>query len=269
MFEDYLNKYNNKDTFKKVIYVFNINNGGIGDYLKFFVCLLELCMKNDILLYLYINHLIGKYIKLKYPVMQLDNEQYGLCQKEQIPRIKYLLKNHDIKKYHIVSPCMVNKILYEYTEINNFPLNNIFYFTENIKNKSLMITCNKKYISIHLRLGDKFLETDKNFVVCQNDTREYDESKIFNFLEHNNDKNIYFFCDNDNYRQKIKKNFDFVNITNLKIGHTSLSNTTEEECFNSVVEFYILSNSEKIYKASNSGFSLLASRFHNIEICDI
>lgn len=104
-----------------------------------------------------------------------------------------------------------------------------------------------KYISIHLRLGDKFLETDKRFVQFKRDKRSYSEENIYNFIENNNDKNIIFFCDNYNYKSKIKKKYKKVIITGAEIGHTSLYNTTNKQVLDAVTEFYILSNSMLIY----------------------
>ena len=88
--------------------------------------------------------------------------------------------------------------------------------------------------------------------------------KIFKFIEENNDKNIIFFCDNNAYKLKIKKKYSNIMITNCVIGHTSLTNTTEKQVLDSVTEFYLMTNSDKIIMASRSGFSITASKFKNI-----
>ena len=102
------------------------------------------------------------------------------------------------------------------------------------------------------------------FIVCKNDTRSYDENKLFNYIENNiHNKKILFFCDNDKYKRKIKDKYDNIIIINSNIGHTSLINTTDEQVLDTVTEFYIISNSKEIVQASNSGFSKLAAIYKN------
>ena len=90
----------------------------------------------------------------------------------------------------------------------------------------LFLNNDQNYISIHLRLGDKFLETDKVFVLCKEDVRTYNEEKLFELIEINYNKNILFFCDNNNYKLKIKTKYDKIIITDYDIGHTSLAVST-------------------------------------------
>ena len=76
---------------------------------------------------------------------------------------------------------------------------------------------------------------------------------------------LIFFCDKTSYKLKIKNKYNNVKITDAKIAHTSLKNVTNEEVLDTVTEFYILTNSEEIYGISKSGFSLMASKFKNID----
>ena len=55
-------------------------------------------------------------------------------------------------------------------------------------------------------------------------------------------------------------------ISTSQIGHTSLYNTTNKQVLDSITDFYILTNSQIIYAASHSGFSLMASKFNNIKL---
>ena len=68
--EDYISNY---DTFnKKIVYIFQLGDGGIGDCIKFFVYALELCIKYNIQLYYQVNDIpIEKYIQLKYKKMYI------------------------------------------------------------------------------------------------------------------------------------------------------------------------------------------------------
>lgn len=242
------NYINNLKNFKNsIVYEYKLGDGGLGDYLKFFMIILEKCIKNNIRFYCKINNLeIEKYIRLKYIIFYIKRN-----------KIKKL-KNYTIR------------VPGDYYNENNFnfniALNEIFYFVDNIKInvKNILSPLPKNYISVHLRMGDKFLETDQNFVVCKEDQRKYSEEAINKFIENNINKNIIFFCDNKNFKLKIKNKYKNVNITNAKIGHTALFNTSNKQVLDTITEFYILSNSQSIYAASASGFSLMASKFNKI-----
>ena len=246
--ENYIKNFNNFD--KISIYDFKLGDGGIGDYLKFYMIILTKCMCNNIKFYHKINNIeIEKYIKLKFDFLYISSDEI------------LKLKNVTIEKPQ------------HYYRINNkyngdILLNEIFYFDNIIKTnvKTLLPSLPINYISIHLRLGDKFLETDKNFVLCKNDTRKFSLEKIYKFIEDNKEKNIIFFCDNNNQKSKIKSKYKNIITTTSQIGHTSLSNTTNKQILDSITDFYILCNSQLIYSASYSGFSLMASKFNNIEL---
>jgi len=250
--EKYLEYIKNYKNFNKtIIYDFRITLGGIGDYLKLYMCCLTYCMANNIKLYQKINNIpLEKYIKLKHDFLYITQKQISK------------LTNVTIK-----TPCDYYRFYRKNKYISNIPLNEIFYFDDivklNVKNILPLIPTN--YISMHLRLGDKFLETDKKFVRCTGDTRNFSEEKIDKFIEEHIDDNILFFCDNNTYKLKVKDKYKNIIITSADIGHSSFINTTDKQVLDTVTEFYILSNSELIYAASNSGFSLTASQFNNIK----
>lgn len=245
--ELYLSNY---ESFKhKIVYDFKLGDGGIGDCIKFFMFILTSCMKNNTRLYYFKNNIeIEKYIKLRYDKMYIDEKQ-----------IKQL---HSVR---FVKPqAYYGKINYDW----NIKIKDVFYFTDEIKiNSRLLFPLDiSQYISIHLRLGDKYLETEKQHVLVKNDERIFSEEKIYRFIEENSDKNIFFCCDNNKYKLKLKEKYNNIIITNCDIGHTSLSNTTSRQNLDGLTEFYILTNSEMIYSASESGFSLVASKFNNIPL---
>ena len=244
--EDYINNFNNFD--KIIVYDFKLGDGGIGDYLKFFMIILTKCMGNNTKFYCKKNNTeIEKYIKVKYDFFYVSSEDISK------------FKNIAIKRpYHYYHDDKYK---------GNISLNEVFYFDNIVKTnvKNILPSLPNKYISIHLRLGDKFLETDKRFVKAKMDKRRYSEENIYNFIENNNDKNIIFFCDNYDYKSKIKKKYKKVIITGAEIGHTSLYNTTNKQVLDAITEFYILSNSILIYAASYSGFSNMSSKFNNVK----
>jgi hypothetical protein len=162
---------------------------------------------------------------------------------------------------------------FSFNNIDKFSINEIFEFSHDIINKGNIFLFekvnNSNYISIHLRLGDKFLETEENYIFCKEDVRNYNEIRIFETIEKNYDKKILFFCDNVSYKKKIKQKYEEIIITDYDIGHTTLLNTTELQVINSVTEFYLISNSEHIFAASTSGFSIIGSKFNKIPLTNI
>ena len=248
---------------KEIIYVYEkVKNGGLGDFFKYLIFLLNFCIRHNIKFKLIIDHPIKDYIKFKHPQMIMDKSNYpkGVHHVANFDEIK-ASKN----KYFTVC----DNIMYKYNVYQNLKkikLRDLFTFSDAVNKKAKSYTQDKEYSSIHLRLGDKFIENDKNYVKCKNDQRTFDENKLYDYIEHHKNDMMYFFCDNDPYRQKIKKMFNFINITNLKIRHISLTDTTDDECFNAVVEFAIMTNSKLIVAVSRSGFSILAASFNNVPL---
>jgi hypothetical protein len=245
--ENYIKNYRLYN--KKMVYDFKLGNGGIGDNIKFFMFVLESCMKNNTALYYKINNTENeKYIKLKYSIMYVNEST-----------IRHL------GPVTIVTPYMY------YTTINynySININEVFYFADAIKinSKSLFPKDISDYISIHLRLGDKYLETERQYIRCKYDKRVYSEEKIHKFIEEHSTENIFFCCDNNTYKVKLKEKYNNIIITNCDIGHTSLPNTTPKQVLDGITEFYILTNSKQIFAASESGFSRIASKFNNIPL---
>jgi len=268
---DELDKYiNNYDNFQKNI-VYNFPEkyeGGIGDCIKFFMYALNVCMQKNIKLYYQINNTtLEKYLRIKYKKMyitqhDINNTNYNIHNIQQFQEIDSENLNSNV--YNIVRPHIFYST-FTYDKIP-FPCQNIFYFSNEVKLNipNLLPTNLTNYISIHLRLGDMYLEIDKCYIQCYEDKRNYNEENLFNCIEENNDTNILFFCDNNNYKIKIKNKYNSIFITTCDIGHTAYSNTTDKQILDAVTEFYLITNSKKIFSASESGFSIVASKFKNV-----
>lgn len=268
--QHYINKYDSFD--KIIVYDFKLHYGGLGDCIKFFMFILNLCIKNDIKLYYLKNDIfINNYLKLKYEKMYITLDNIINYNKIKYTDTFCITPN----VYNIISPSdLYDDFNYKDTDIN---INEVFEFNDSVKinsEKILLRLFNEKdnnYISIHLRLGDTYLETEKKFINCYGDKREYNEEKLYNFIENMIlcNENILFFCDNNGYKLKIKEKYNSVMITDLNIGHTGLINTTEKPVLDTITEFYLMTNSKKIFMASKSGFPKIASKFNNIPCCFI
>jgi hypothetical protein len=245
--DDYIKHYESFDNI--IVYDFKLGCGGIGDNIKFFMFLLESCMKHKQRLYYMKNNLhIERYLKLKYDIMYIDEDK---------------VTNLHLAK--VITPFM----LYRYVNYNySIDINQVFYFTDEVKINSTYLFPQHitDYISIHLRLGDKYLETEREYVLSKDDVRPFSEARIHTFIEANCNENIFFCCDNNKFKLKLKEKYKKIIVTNCDIGHTSLSNTTIKQILDGITEFYILTNSKKIFAGSTSGFSIVASKFNNIPL---
>ena len=239
---------NNYKTYDKInVYVFNLCEGGIGDYIKFFMHALMLCVKNKERLYYRKGNLeIEKYIKLKYAEMYIDDD-----------------KIKELNNPEIIKPHFYYSVQYFDFIIN---ISDVFYFTEEIKINCELLFPKEitTYISVHVRLGDKHLETEKLYIQCPDDERHFSEEKMYKFIEDSSNKHIFFCCDNNAYKLKIKERYNNIITINSDIGHTALYNTTPKQVLDAITEFYILANSKMIYSASFTGFSFVASKINNI-----
>ena len=247
--ENYMNNYEQYQT--NIIYDFKLGCGGIGDCIKFFMHILELCMKNNEKLYYKINNIeLEKYLILKHKKMYILNSEIEKLQNVKIVEPKQFYNN--------------------FNDQFSIKIDEVFDFPDIVKlncKKILPFELNN-YISIHLRLGDKHLEVDKKYIRVKFDVRNYSNDEIYKFIENNSNKIIFFCCDNNTYKLKLKEKYENIVISNCKIGHSDLNNTKPNEILDAVTEFYILTNSELIYGASRSGFSSIASKFRNISFIE-
>ena len=278
--EEYVKNYDGLS--RSILYTFDVGWGGLGDYIKFFLYVVTLCIKyNYKLVYITRNIPIERHIKLKYKTMMVGESDIGnVC---NVHTVSDFLNNcnivvntiPDFDNYiksgagnDVVMPALFYQI-FNYSDIN-VNGHDVFEFSDAVKINSRCLFSNnsESYISIHLRLGDKHLETCDPAMKDHNerDVRKYDENGLFDIIEKNSNRKIVFFCDNYEYKLKIKSKYNEVFITDLNIGHTSYSTTSGKEVLDAVTEFYLMTNSEKIFAISYSGFSICASKFGNIPI---
>jgi hypothetical protein len=260
---DYLDNWENLEV--KLVYYYK-NSGGLGDYLKYFGSLLNLCMKKNYKLYFYKDddndeEFIKKYVYLNYEFMIIDRETVEKNKTRQINKWKKLKTLKRKKIMNLVTPlpfygAPFKSLCYE-------RLSTMFSISDTVKNHEIVKHySNFDYISLHIRLGDKHMEHPP--IVNSRDDRHYKENLVIEFLERNKDKNILLFCDNAKYKQELQQKYKNVSITSAKVVHYNEKGTTEEEVLHTVIEFYLLSKSKKIYSSCNSGFSGMASIYGNV-----
>ena len=155
--ENYIKNFHSFE--KTFVYDFKLGSGGIADYLTYFMIILTNCMSSNTKLYHKINNIeIEKYIKLKCDFLYIT--------KDEISKLKDVTIRGPHHYYGISNKYDVSKI----------PFNEVFYFDDIVKEnvKNILPSLPSNYISIHLRLGDKFLETDPKFVIVRkNNIRLY------------------------------------------------------------------------------------------------
>lgn len=266
MLNEYIKNFNNYSI--NVVYDFSLGSGGFADCIKYYLFLLNICIDKKYKLYYLVNNIkVEKYIGLKNDMMYITQDQIkGKTKNTNYSELLKLGKNKsiDLKYYKIssgqfYSPFRYNKI--------NIKAEGVFYFsTEIIENSKNLLGSHNNYVSLHLRLGDKFLETEKKYVLCKEDIRNYNLQNLHKFIEDNKHKNIIFFCDNQEFKLKLKEEFPFIIILDSEIGHTSFTNTSDKQVLDTLTEFYIMSNSSDIVSGSSSGFPILASYFKKIPI---
>ena len=244
----YINNYSKFD--KTVIYNFHMENGGIGDYIKFAMLILSDCMNNNIKFYIKRNDtLLEQYIKLKFENLYINEDE--------------------ITKLSDVTILRPNDYYYKHTEFANLKLNwnEVFYFSDIVKSNADKLFPNhvKEYISLHIRLGDKNMPDQMNH---PNDDRVFNEKKLYEFIETNSKKNIFCVSDNQDYKLKIKNKYNNIIITDIDIRHTASQKTTSKQILDGVTEFYLLTKSQLIYCPNHSGFSKVAAKFRNIKYID-
>lgn len=119
------------------------------------------------------------------------------------------------------------------------------------------------YVALHIRRGDKHLETNLTNVVCKHDERPFDASAVDAVCAR--EPVLLVVGDHAGTLRDLKARYPHVALTGLEIGHTSLHGTPASAVRAALVEFMILGNARSIVASSTSGFPHLASRWHGRE----
>jgi hypothetical protein len=259
-----------------LIHTYDYKDGGLADTIRSFYAYYIFCKKNDIKYYIY------------FP----ENHPFSLCfEKHNIPK-EYLvdimlivnmsasvnsdtllildhLKKNKEKNFAIRSN-VFEFIPFEDLEKYIDEFFNFLQITDIIKNRIefLIKDIKKPFVSIHARLGDKFM-SDVN---CVTDTRieepfaietEKNFKKLFDDLSiRYPGHSILFFSDNDFIKKKFKEIYS-VTILDTIIHHVSLDTKNKMQgSIDAISEFYILGLSDSISILSKSGIPYWAAYFN-------
>jgi len=120
----------------------------------------------------------------------------------------------------------------------------------------------KTYITIHIRLGDKYLEIKSINNLCPNHSKINDNiSKNIDKIIKGSNETIYLLSDNKNIKQEYKNKYNQIKINDIDIYHIGLDykNYKDDIIINTLVEYLILMNSKEIHGITTSGFAFTAS----------
>ena len=237
----------------KVIFMIPHFQGGIGDMIKYFLFLIQLCIEKHWKVYYAITNVkANRWLKLRYPELYcVPDNPVLLSNIDQlntfVPDLEYVVRPHLL--YSLFS--------YEKLYLKG---SDVFEFAPEIVERSKRFSI--EYVSLHIRLGDKFLEIPVEQNQCITDVRTFNEDSVIECIQQN--PGILIFCDNLAYKTSLKEKYKIF-ITDFKIGHTCLPSTSDEAIIDTLTEFYLLAKSQHIYSASDSGFPRMASNFYGVQ----
>lgn len=236
----------------KVIFMIPHFQGGIGDMIKYFLFLIQLCIEKRIRVYFAVTDLkVNNWLKMKYPelyyILTCPVYLQNISQLDDVLNLEYVVRPHLL--YSLFS--------YEKLYLKG---SDVFEFAPEIVERSKRFSI--EHVSLHIRLGDKFLEIPVEQNQCITDVRTFNEDSVIECIQQN--PGILIFCDNLAYKTSLKEKYEIL-ITDFKIGHTCLPSTSDEAIIDTLTEFYLLARSQHIYSASDSGFPRMASNFYGVQ----
>lgn len=254
----------------KLLYIYEYNNGGFADMIKFFLSIVFIVDKYKLDLYILINHPIKNYLCVndKY----ICNFDYSNIEKLSSDKnLHYMIENnHDFicTTLSFFNDTINLKDIPNSTYLfNKFNFYDYINFTTEIYNEvNNIMDTNKYYISIHLRCGDKHIKDSKDFFTDSRiDNINYD-NLINRIINKNKNKEIYIFCDNEEIKKNILSKYpELKSIFNNQILHLSYDNSNKysNEILNqtfkqTLIEFLFIHLSNEIQSLTYSGFSLIA-----------
>ena len=264
--EEFLEIY--KSSNHEIVYVYQFETGGLADFIKFAIKVINFCYVQRIKFYVFINHPLAEFIQFKFQFMNFANRFPNPHFEIQSYNRLRLIKNAELT----LSAKMQILPDYCYTEDWPIALPSGIRFQDIMDFKQVIYasipTLPPNYVAVHLRLGDLHMDCAKGFTGPTRDSRQWDESRLCSLLEelHSQGKDIVFLSDNRNYKKKLMDKYPYLHMTDMKIGHIGLQYVTSDDILNTIFEFVLIMKSSHIYAASYSGFNEIASMISGIPI---
>jgi len=250
----FINAINYTNPSKACVFRFYGNAGGVGDFIKYSMYVLNECIKNNHSFYVDIRAPIYKFLIIKYDIMDYNKKRPS---------------HSDI---YYTSPGNYYNILHSgnMDQLDRLTFFNFFDFIPIVYDELYKMMPKEDYITIHIRLGDKYLE-NRNIAhnYCDQDVRtkkpdEYYLTHIDTIMKTNNTNPVILLSDNVGFKKLVKQHSPTIIINEFDIVHTSFNynnNTNVETLFaKTLAEFLLLVKSKEIYALTISGFPVLANK---------
>lgn len=226
---------------KKVILYYNIGSEGIGNFLYAVAQCYDFCVEHNFKMNVFNAHPIRKYIKFKEAITEIDefdieSNYQTVLNEEQCDT------DYDIYIMYISS---FSRIPSTFTLLKNL----VSFSVDIVKH----VPSTDSYISLHLHYRDSLYEIQNIF----QPNEKFIKIDMSLWFQENKNNNLFLSCDVNEIKEENQK---FCNI---------ISPCSENDFFNSLVDYYILAHSDKIYHINNSTFAKAAALYNNILIVDL
>ena len=262
--------------------------GGIGDFIRAALSFYSLCKRYDYEYYISFeeNPILKKcFIYKKLPDEYINHDKCSIKIEQ-----RDIILNEDI--FINQAKNNINKVIYLYSNaigiekseyinlIKEDFLNNILKPSKSVQDyidltyANLNIT-NNNYLSVHIRCGDKYIETDNKGYNSKDSRINMDDLDLYNkynncIQKFKNDYDInlpiLIHSDSNLFKKKLININNEYKILDINISHISENTgaTDENSYIATIAEFYILSNANMILSPyTYSGFSHIGSFINN------
>ena len=270
------------------------NGSGLGDFLRGCYFILEFCETYNFQFKIIFNNCISKFLLIKtHDLERFDNVLKGISVCRNNNFREFDVKNNDIIKDQLKDNKNIMADFVDYVvklpqysgnvfmyciafPINEIPEKNKEHMRKFLEpTNEMQLTINqtlddlnitsKQYIVIHIRSGDSYLKEENDTF-----TNGYIRDLITNIKKDINSENNYLLIADSNDVKKIIQKY-FPNFKTLMIPITHFGEGVileEEKVKNTLIDFYLLSQSKSIFSYSayqhGSGFSYWCAKTFNI-----
>lgn len=250
---------------------------GIGDFIRGSISLYNLCKKRGYDFEInYSNHIVSNYLTNKnssqLPCDKEKIKNFSLWREENrkdLDKIDAYLATVNKRKIINVTTNLwncknIDKKCIDY--IRNSLTPNEFLQSKINEQMELLNIEPKKYICIHIRMGDQKLLNNENvsekYLAIQNKIHKITSQYENNF-------NVVVFSDDKDIKSFLNKNLNY-KYMNTKGCHLGMKNKNPQDVIDTLIDFFILGGAHKIIVhselAHGSGFSYWSATLHGVEI---